>query len=134
MLNAYIYNGVRTPFGRNAGALSKVRPDDMMGAVIRKVVDHSAFDAADIDDGVASGICFAEKARARGEIDGMGRAGLAGPDEGASAARATGPRGTRAGARPGARHDRPLHKGLLAVEVGHVQAKKHVFGSQNLKL
>ena len=50
MLNAYIYNGVRTPFGRNAGALSKVRPDDMMGAVIRKVVDHSAFDAADIDD------------------------------------------------------------------------------------
>ena len=50
MLNAYIYNGVRTPFGRNAGALSKVRPDDMMGVVIREVVDHSAFDAADIDD------------------------------------------------------------------------------------
>ena len=50
MLNAYIYNGVRTPFGRNAGALSKVRPDDMMGMVIKEVVDHSAFDAADIDD------------------------------------------------------------------------------------
>ena len=50
MLNAYIYNGVRTPFGRNAGALSKVRPDDMMGVVIKEVVDHSAFDAADIDD------------------------------------------------------------------------------------
>ena len=50
MLNAYIYNGVRTPFGRNAGTLSKVRPDDMMGVVIKEVVDHSAFDAADIDD------------------------------------------------------------------------------------
>ena len=50
MLNAYIYNGVRTPFGRNAGSLSKVRPDDMMGVVIKEVVDHSAFDAADIDD------------------------------------------------------------------------------------
>ena len=50
MLNAYIYNGIRTPFGRNAGALSKVRPDDMMGVVIKEVVDHSAFDAADIDD------------------------------------------------------------------------------------
>ena len=50
MLNAYIYNGVRTPFGRNAGALSKVRPDDMMGVVIKEVVDRSAFDAADIDD------------------------------------------------------------------------------------
>ena len=50
MLNAYIYNGIRTPFGRNAGALSKVRPDDMMGVVIKEVVGHSAFDAADIDD------------------------------------------------------------------------------------
>ena len=50
MLNAYIYNGVRTPFGRNGGTLSKVRPDDMMGVVIKEVVDHSAFDAADIDD------------------------------------------------------------------------------------
>ena len=50
MLNAYIYNGVRTPFGRNAGSLSKVRPDDMMGVVIKEVVDRSAFDAADIDD------------------------------------------------------------------------------------
>jgi len=50
MLNAYIYDGIRTPFGRNAGALAKVRPDDMMGAVIKNVVERSPFDPADIDD------------------------------------------------------------------------------------
>ena len=50
MLNAYIYNGIRTPFGRNAGALAKVRPDNMMGAVIKEVVENSPFEAADIDD------------------------------------------------------------------------------------
>ena len=49
MLNAYIYNGVRTPFGRNAGALAKVRPDNMMGAVIKEVVENSPFEAADIE-------------------------------------------------------------------------------------
>ena len=28
MLDAYIYDGLRTPFGRHAGALAPVRPDD----------------------------------------------------------------------------------------------------------
>jgi len=50
MLNAYIYNGIRTPFGRNAGVLSKVRPDDMLGEVIRTVVKSSTFSQASIDD------------------------------------------------------------------------------------
>lgn len=50
MLNAYLYSGLRTPFGRNAGGLSKVRPDDMLGDVIRTVVDTSAFDESQIDD------------------------------------------------------------------------------------
>ena len=50
MLDAYIYNGLRTPFGRNAGALAKVRPDDMLGGVIRAVVDASAFGEDKIDD------------------------------------------------------------------------------------
>ena len=34
MLDAYIYNGLRTSFGRNAGVLAKVRPDDMLGGII----------------------------------------------------------------------------------------------------
>ena len=43
MLDAYIYEGKRTPFGRHAGVLAKVRPDDMLGAVIKAVVAKSAF-------------------------------------------------------------------------------------------
>ncbi|MBT3910727.1 MAG: 3-oxoadipyl-CoA thiolase [Rhodospirillaceae bacterium] len=50
MLDAYIYDGLRTPFGRNAGALAPVRPDDMLAGVIRELVGRSSFDAADIDD------------------------------------------------------------------------------------
>ncbi len=50
MLDAYIYNGLRTPFGRNAGALAKVRPDDMLGGVIRAVVDASPFSEHAIND------------------------------------------------------------------------------------
>jgi len=50
MLDAYIYNGLRTPFGRLAGGLSKVRPDDMLGGVIRAAVDASPFGDDAIDD------------------------------------------------------------------------------------
>lgn len=50
MLDAYIYNGLRTPFGRNAGVLAKVRPDDMLGGIIRAVVDLSSFAEDAIDD------------------------------------------------------------------------------------
>jgi len=35
MLDAYIYEGLRTPFGRYAGSLAKVRPDDLMARAIR---------------------------------------------------------------------------------------------------
>jgi acetyl-CoA C-acetyltransferase len=50
MLDAYLYNGLRTPFGRNAGALASVRPDDMLGGVIRAVIDASSFSETTIDD------------------------------------------------------------------------------------
>lgn len=50
MLNAYLYSGLRTPFGRNAGGLSRVRPDDMLGDIIRTVIDASAFAEDQIDD------------------------------------------------------------------------------------
>ena len=38
MLDAYIYEGFRTPFGRYAGTLAKVRPDDLLGDVIRNLL------------------------------------------------------------------------------------------------
>ncbi len=50
MLDAYIYSGLRTPFGRLAGALAPVRPDDLVASVIRKLVADSAFDPARIED------------------------------------------------------------------------------------
>ena len=50
MLNAYLYNGLRTPFGRHAGALARMRPDDMLAAVISAVVERSPFNPAKIED------------------------------------------------------------------------------------
>ena len=35
MSRAYIYDAGRTAFGRHGGALSPVRPDDMLGHVIK---------------------------------------------------------------------------------------------------
>jgi len=50
MLEAYIYDGLRTPFGRNAGGLSRVRPDDLLAGVIKEVVARSGFAPETIDD------------------------------------------------------------------------------------
>ena len=40
---AFIYDGARTAFGRHGGALSPVRPDDLLAHVIRHVVGRNAF-------------------------------------------------------------------------------------------
>ena len=50
MLDAYLYLGKRSPFGRYGGALSGVRSDDLLGEVIKSVVDEGPFNAEDIDD------------------------------------------------------------------------------------
>src|SRR5688500_5730552 len=50
MLDAYIYEGLRTPFGRHAGALAKVRPDDLLADVIKSLLKQSAFKPEQIDD------------------------------------------------------------------------------------
>ncbi|MDW8469090.1 MAG: beta-ketoacyl synthase N-terminal-like domain-containing protein [Burkholderiales bacterium] len=38
MLDAYIYDGIRSPIGRHAGKLAGIRPDDLAGEVIAEVV------------------------------------------------------------------------------------------------
>ena len=43
MLEAYIYDGLRSPFTRQDGALSRVRPDDMLGDVIKAMVTRTGF-------------------------------------------------------------------------------------------
>ena len=50
MLDAYIYNGLRTPFGRHAGKLASVRPDDLVGGVMNAVIAASPFKAEQIED------------------------------------------------------------------------------------
>ncbi|TAK44487.1 MAG: 3-oxoadipyl-CoA thiolase [Betaproteobacteria bacterium] len=50
MLDAYLYDGLRTPIGRYAGALSGVRPDDLAGEVIAQVVKRNGIKAEDITD------------------------------------------------------------------------------------
>ncbi|MPY76005.1 MAG: 3-oxoadipyl-CoA thiolase [Alphaproteobacteria bacterium] len=50
MLDAYIYDGKRTPFGRHAGSLAKVRPDDLLAGVIKSVVEGNPVKAEAIDD------------------------------------------------------------------------------------
>jgi acetyl-CoA C-acetyltransferase len=36
MLDAYIYDGIRSPIGRHAGKLAPVRPDDLAGEVMKR--------------------------------------------------------------------------------------------------
>ncbi len=50
MLDAYMYTGLRSPFGRYAGALAKMRPDDMLASVVAKVVADSGFAPEKIED------------------------------------------------------------------------------------
>ena len=45
MLDAYIYDGLRSPIGRHAGKLAPVRPDDLAGEVIAEVVKRNAHQA-----------------------------------------------------------------------------------------
>jgi len=50
MLDAYIYDGLRTPIGRHAGKLAPVRPDDLAADVIREVVARNRLEPAEISD------------------------------------------------------------------------------------
>ena len=50
MLDAYLYEGLRTPFGRHAGVLAKVRPDDLLADAVKTLMKKSAFKAEQIED------------------------------------------------------------------------------------
>jgi len=50
MLDAYLYDGLRSPIGRHAGKLAPLRPDDLVGEVIREVVKRNAIDPTEISD------------------------------------------------------------------------------------
>ncbi|MBX9904823.1 MAG: 3-oxoadipyl-CoA thiolase [Burkholderiales bacterium] len=50
MLNAYLYEGLRTPFGRHGGTLAKVRPDDLLADVMKNVMAKSKFKVEQVED------------------------------------------------------------------------------------
>ena len=50
MLDAYIYEGLRTPFGRHAGKLAPVRPDDLLAGVMKELVARGKFPVESIED------------------------------------------------------------------------------------
>jgi len=50
MLDAYLYDGLRSPIGRHAGKLAPLRPDDLAGEVIKEVVARNRIDPAEISD------------------------------------------------------------------------------------
>jgi acetyl-CoA acetyltransferase family protein len=50
MTASFVYDAVRTPFGRAAGALAGIRPDDLSAVVMRAIVDRTGVDPARIGD------------------------------------------------------------------------------------
>lgn len=46
----FVYDAVRTPFGRAGGALSGVRPDDLAAVVMAATIERSGLDPALVDD------------------------------------------------------------------------------------
>lgn len=46
----YVYDAVRTPFGRAGGALSGVRPDDLAAVVMKATIERTGLDPARVDD------------------------------------------------------------------------------------
>lgn len=59
MLDAYVYDGLRSPFGRHAGALASVRPDDLVATLIETLVARSGFSPNQIEDVVLGCACQA---------------------------------------------------------------------------
>ncbi|GGC95358.1 3-oxoadipyl-CoA thiolase [Halopseudomonas salina] len=49
-MTAYIYDGLRSPFGRHAGALASVRPDDLLAEVMRALIARNPFDQREYED------------------------------------------------------------------------------------
>jgi acetyl-CoA C-acetyltransferase len=50
MLDAYIFDGLRTPIGRHAGKLAPVRPDDLAAEVVKQVVARNKLEPTEISD------------------------------------------------------------------------------------
>ena len=50
MLEAFVYGGRRSPFGRHAGVLAGLRPDDLAAEILRATLAASPWKPADVED------------------------------------------------------------------------------------
>lgn len=50
MTSAFLYDGIRTPFGRYGGALSGIRPDDLAASVLRSLAERNDLDQTTVDE------------------------------------------------------------------------------------
>jgi acetyl-CoA C-acetyltransferase len=50
MLNAYIYDGLRSPIGRHGGALSGIRADDLAATLIQRLIARAGFPLSAYED------------------------------------------------------------------------------------
>lgn len=57
MLQGYIYDGLRSPFGRHAGALSGIRPDDLGAQVVKALVARSELPVERVEDVILGNVC-----------------------------------------------------------------------------
>lgn len=57
MLDAYIYDGLRSPFGRHGGALAAARPDDLMADVIRALLARNDLPLDTVEDVILGNVC-----------------------------------------------------------------------------
>ncbi|HEX2175280.1 MAG TPA: thiolase family protein [Nocardioidaceae bacterium] len=48
--HAYVYDAVRSPFGRFGGALARTRPDDLAAATLKAVVERTGIDPAEVEE------------------------------------------------------------------------------------
>src|SRR5688572_12905617 len=54
MRNVYLVDAVRTPIGKYGGALSSIRPDDLLAHVIREILNRNKnINPSDIEDVIA---------------------------------------------------------------------------------
>lgn len=49
MENVWLVEYVRTPIGRQGGALKKVRPDDLAAIVLREVAERAQVNPSDVE-------------------------------------------------------------------------------------
>jgi len=50
MTDAFIYDGIRSPFGRHAGELSSMRADDLLAGTIRTLLKRGPFEGRHVED------------------------------------------------------------------------------------